>query len=143
MATAVRMHDGRRREQQTPVGSLYARITSSKHYGLVLVSRFVSTISRNAHFVIVFKNPCDQTGFRVLGLPSLSASMARRPQTLCRVHATSLRVSHDRSSSCLRRPIPVVQSCDSGTVRRWCTSDNEFFYLQYHAPLHVGLRQTI
>ena len=107
---------GQRRERQTRVGSLYARITSLKHYGLVLVSRSVSTWEfYQDHFAECALRDRLQgsDGISCIGPPSLSGSMARRPQTLCRVHAASLGVSHDRSSSCLTRPISVVQSCDT------------------------------
>ena len=99
---------------------LFTRESHHRHITVLYLCRdlfppgkFAKTISRNAHYVIVFKNPRDQTGCRALVLQALSRSMARRPQTLCSVHATSFRVSHDRPSSCLRRPIPVVQSCDT------------------------------
>ena len=101
------------------VGSLYVRIPSSTHYGLVLASRSVSTWEIcQEHFAQCTLRYCLQEsqgsdGMSRVGPPSLSRSMARRPQTLCRVHATSLRVSHDRPSSCLQRPIPIVQSCDT------------------------------
>ena len=95
------------------------RITSSKHYGLVLVSRSVSTweICQD-HFAQCALRDCLQEsqgsdGISRVGSPSLSGLMARHPQTLCCVHATSLGVSHDRSSSCLRRPIPVLHPCDT------------------------------
>ena len=101
------------------VGSLYARIPSLTHYGLVLVSRSVSTweICQDHFAQCTLRDRLQDSqgsdGMSRIGPPSLSRSMVRQPQTLCRVQATSLRVSHDRPSSCLQQPIPLVQSCDT------------------------------
>ena len=46
------------------------------------LGKYAKTISRNAHYMIAFKNPRDQTRFRALALPSLSGSMARRNETV-------------------------------------------------------------
>ena len=65
---------GRRMERQAGVAPVHPRIASSEHHGLVLVSSFVSSwkICRDhfseRHYVIVFKNPRDKTGFRALVL---------------------------------------------------------------------------
>ena len=64
--------DGGRGQRQTGVGSVYQTLASSSHHRLVPVSRSVSprqvcqNHSRNAHYVVAFKNPRDQLGIRNL-----------------------------------------------------------------------------
>ena len=64
---------GRRGTGQTRVGFVHQRFPSSQHYRAVFDPRFIpppvkfsKTINRNAHYIVAFKNPRDQTGIRTI-----------------------------------------------------------------------------
>ena len=64
--------DGRRGTGQTRVGFVHERFPSSQHHRAVFDARFIppgkfsKTINRNAHYIVAFKNPRDQTGIRTI-----------------------------------------------------------------------------
>ena len=63
---------GRRGTGQTRVGFVHQRFPSSQHHRAVFDPRFIppgkfsKTINRNAHYILAFKNPRDQTGIRTI-----------------------------------------------------------------------------
>ena len=63
---------GRRGTRQTCVGFVHQRFPSSQHHRAVFDARFIppgkfsKTINRNAHYIVAFKNPRDQTGIRTI-----------------------------------------------------------------------------
>ena len=63
---------GRRGKGQTRLGFVHQRFPSSQHDRAVFDARFISpwqfskTINRNAHYIVAFKNPRDQTGIRTI-----------------------------------------------------------------------------
>ena len=64
--------DGRRGTGQTRVGFVHQKFPSSQHHRAVFDARFIppgkfsKTINRNAHYIVAFKNPRDQTGIRTI-----------------------------------------------------------------------------
>ena len=64
--------DGRRGTGQTRVGFVHQRFPSSQHHRAVLTQdlfppgKFSKTIHRNAHYIVAFKNPRDQTGIQTI-----------------------------------------------------------------------------
>ena len=62
----------RRGTGQTRVGFVHQRFPPSQHHRAVFDARFFppgkfsKTINRNAHYIVAFKNPRDQTGIRTI-----------------------------------------------------------------------------
>ena len=62
----------RRGTGQTRVGFVHQRFPSSQHHravfdaGFFPPGKFSKTINRNAHYIVAFKNPRDQTGIRTI-----------------------------------------------------------------------------
>ena len=63
---------GRRGTRQTRVGFVHQRFPSSQHHRAVFTQdlfppgKCSKTINRNAHYIVAFKNPRDQTGIRTI-----------------------------------------------------------------------------
>ena len=71
--------------------------------------RVTKTISRNAHYIIAFKNPRDKKGLRALLLQAFPDRWQNILQFFDFMHSASVRVYNDRLAPCLGRSVSSVQ----------------------------------
>ena len=72
--------------------------------------KYAKNISRNAHYIVTFKNPRDQLGVRNLRLQSFPTTWKKRLGGLPRRHLSTVRLFNGGPSSLVRRQRTTVES---------------------------------